>query len=1169
MSFIYRIFLAFFLIVIFADAYSQTAGYGYGKQITIDASEVMGASDLTDFPVMIRFMGAEADNDLRSTGNGGHVQHPNGYDIIFSADQAGTSLLDHQIEHYDATTGEYVAWVRIPTLSNSTDTDIYMFYGNCNVSSDPSTTSVWNSDYDAVYFLHNDFSDATGGTAGTNTGSTDASPALIGDGQNFGKNDYVQIPSASISIASGTMSIWARTPDFTGNEKYLFGHTSNPNGFANRIQLYSDDNAGGLDLGFGNSHALEEGIVTLAVDVWNYVVLTWNGTSCSVYVNGQLEHTENYAGFNTLESYLDIGNDGRAIGSRFEGWNGDLDHARLSNEVFDASWIETEYNNQREGATFYSVGGEFNASRTFYSFASGAWESNASWSFTPDGSTGAVPAGVFPTRTDNVVIQNGHSIAIDNVNDNGGCSQSPADLGRSNVGAFTGSTDQMFYHTGDILISNGGTLTSSEEFMIEGYTLVEDGGTLTIAEDVVNLGYFEVSSSGNFSNTDDLILSGNSVTVINNTSVGSDDIYIDWTDATLCGSGIINLGNGGPDPTVQFFNGGSLSQICSNISLTCTSNCGAFPITPTGGFISGNSGPGGVGDQTNNQLWLRANDLSLSDGVAVTSWPDASGNGLTAISSGVSSEEPTFNASAVNTSLPSVTFDGGDFLNLGTPASLNLIPGTDSWSFFVVYNVAAGNNGTFFSKATSTSGTRQYQYTFDGNTFTSFIGGNYGLGTINTSNSWAIGAHINNTTAKNSWSDEVVNVSGGGVGTGTVTTTDVLVGARRQTATTTGFRLTGDIAEIALYSAEVNTAQRIIVDNYLSAKYDIDISSTGNDYYIMDDPANGDYDFEVGGIGRAPDGSAHVDARGAGILRIWNPSDLDAGEFMFWGHDNAALTSTTTAIGTDVDGTVIEEKLSRNWIVSKTGDVGTVSISFDFSGVGGSPLGSNLRLLIDRDGDFSTNDVTPVAGSVSNKVAVFSGVALQDGDRLSLGNTDSSIPLPVEFLSFSAKRENEHVVIDWATGSELNNDYFTVERSADGDGWKPLVEVEGAGTTSEKQTYQVYDYDPHPTTSYYRIKQTDFDGTTSFSSVQKVTVASLNSVTVYPNPSGSKFRLRGMKNPDTSTIRVFNASGQQVVARLSVVSSEVWVDLVANPAGIYILQLPLGDAMHSVRLVKL
>ena len=387
-------FLSFFLFAISFAGFSQPEGYGYGKQVSIDAAQVMGGSPLANFPVMIRFMGATADLNLRTFAYGGHVENSNGYDIIFTSDQAGLTQLNHQIESYNPVTGEYVAWVRIPSLSNSVNTSIYMYYGNCAISVNPSTTGVWNSDFDAVYPLHNDFNDATvNGRTGTNTGSTDLSPALIGDGQTFGMNDYVQVPSSSISIAKGTLSIWCYASSFSGTQ-YMFGHTSVPNNWLDRIQLYVDNtNVGGLNLGFGDTHALEQNIVTLAPNVWNYVVLSWNGTMCSVYVNGVLEHTEGYTGFGTLQSYLDIGNDGRATAGRNEGWKGGLDHARLSNEIFNGNWIQTEYNNQRTGSTFYTVGAELSIVRTFYSRATGAWESNLSWSFASDGSSGAVPVG--------------------------------------------------------------------------------------------------------------------------------------------------------------------------------------------------------------------------------------------------------------------------------------------------------------------------------------------------------------------------------------------------------------------------------------------------------------------------------------------------------------------------------------------------------------------------------------------------------------------------------------------------------------------------------------------------------------------------------------------------------------------------------------------------------
>lgn len=609
--------------------------------------------------------------------------------------------MDHQIEHYDATTGEYVAWVRIPSLSNSVDTDIYMYYGNCSVTAGTSTTDAWNSDFDAVYFLHDDFGDSTANAnTGTNSGSADLSPGLIGDGQAFGVNDYVEVPSASISAGQGTVSVWAympSTPGYTGTEQYMYGHTSNPSGFADRIQLYTDDGAGGLDLGLGSNHNLEQGIITLPTDVWFYVALTWDGTDCFVYVNGNLEHTEGYVGLGTLETYLDIGNDGRATGARNEGWDGDLDHARLSNEVFTANWIETEYNNQRTSSTFLSISSEFNGT-TYYSLTTGAWDANTSWSLTSDGSSGAVGVGIWPSRNDNVVIRSGHTITVDATDDNNACGISPDGLNRTNVGTWpTSSGTASFYHTGDIIIDASGTLSLTVQSMFEGYTYVN--GTLNTTVDFINLGNMEITSSATLDYLDDLILSGNSFTVLDNTVTGDDDLYIDHTDALLCGTGTLNIGTGGPNPIIQYLNSATDAQVCSGLTITCTTNCGGFsPPGSPGIFSLGWTGPGGIASTDGTSelvLWLDVNTISQGTGTNLSSWSDRSGYGNNALSPGGS--EPVFNTTQIN-GFPAVAFtaSNSDYLAVTDDASLD----ASTISLFAVGNATSSSDsyGGFVAK---------------------------------------------------------------------------------------------------------------------------------------------------------------------------------------------------------------------------------------------------------------------------------------------------------------------------------------------------------------------------------------------------------------------------------------------------------------------------------------
>ncbi|MGE0590415.1 MAG: T9SS type A sorting domain-containing protein, partial [Cyclobacteriaceae bacterium] len=306
------------------------------------------------------------------------------------------------------------------------------------------------------------------------------------------------------------------------------------------------------------------------------------------------------------------------------------------------------------------------------------------------------------------------------------------------------------------------------------------------------------------------------------------------------------------------------------------------------------------------------------------------------------------------------------------------------------------------------------------------------------------------------------------------------------------------------------------------------------------------------------------DAKGTGVVRMWNPSNLGNNEFLMWGHDNVARASSTTS-GV---GAPIEERLSRTWRVSESGDVGNVSISFDFSGVGGSPIGSSLRLLIDRNGNgFGDNDVTPIVGTVSNGIAVFSNVNFQNGDRFTLGNTDALSPLPVSLISFEALPTNELVLVKWKTESELNNEEFTVEKSNDAEHWEEVSTVAGAGTSVESKNYQILDFNPLHGRSYYRLKQTDFDGKFDYSEIVAVEFSGRSTLLVSPNPTQGSFVIKG-QDISTDQVRVFNAQGALIIPRKFIENGELQVDMSSFSSGVYIVRVSDGTGIRTTRLVK-
>lgn len=200
------------LIISTFNTYAQPAGYSFGKQIIIDASQVSGTVPLTNFPVLI----SATDTDLRTTANGGSVENVNGFDIVFTLGDCAT-ILSHDLEYYDPVTGELVIWVQIPTLNNSANIPFFMFYGNSLIGADQSTTDIWtDAGYDGVWHLHNDFADASGtGNNGTNNGSTDLSPANnSADGQRFvDPNHWIELASHPTRVGDFSYSGWARTSD--------------------------------------------------------------------------------------------------------------------------------------------------------------------------------------------------------------------------------------------------------------------------------------------------------------------------------------------------------------------------------------------------------------------------------------------------------------------------------------------------------------------------------------------------------------------------------------------------------------------------------------------------------------------------------------------------------------------------------------------------------------------------------------------------------------------------------------------------------------------------------------------------------------------------------------------------------------------------------------------
>ncbi len=189
----------------------------------------------------------------------------------------------------------------------------------------------------------------------------------------------------------------------------------------------------------------------------------------------------------------------------------------------------------------------------------------------------------------------------------------------------------------------------------------------------------------------------------------------------------------------------------------------------------------------------------------------------------------------------------------------------------------------------------------------------------------------------------------------------------------------------------------------------------------------------------------------------------------------------------------------------------------------------------------------------------------------------NSITLPVEWLEFDARLKNHEVEVSWKTAMESNNDYFTVERAQNIEQFEPVAVISGKGNTTTTTSYSIVDPNPMYGVSYYRVKQTDFDGTVTHSGLRKVVYEGpeFASLSAYPNPSDGKmvtFSIRGLKEVDNVLIEIIDSKGVVVWSRPFTVRStgylEEAVSLDNLPSGLYIVRAGHTPYMTIKFIVK-
>ncbi|MFC2007634.1 DUF2341 domain-containing protein [Chloroflexota bacterium] len=326
------------------------SGWSYRKKITINSANV--TANLTNFPVLI---------SLASDSNLANDAENNGDDILFTAADEVTKL-SHEIEKFDGGTGELAAWVKIPSLSSTVDTDIYMYYGHSEASNQQDATAVWDSNYKMVQHLQ----ESSGGTNAVedstlngNDGTDNNSPTFgatgkISDAISFdGSDDYISVPdNASLDISANiTIEAWIK-PVLDSNHRRIIvkPHTS----WTEPYYMYSIWAQSGLGFGTSNGTVRSTWSVngTITSNIWQHVAGTYDGATMRWYIDGgEITSAAETKPIGTSTEPLLIGS---AIQTNTE-FSGTIDEVRISDSARSADWIATSYNNQNSPSLFLTL----------------------------------------------------------------------------------------------------------------------------------------------------------------------------------------------------------------------------------------------------------------------------------------------------------------------------------------------------------------------------------------------------------------------------------------------------------------------------------------------------------------------------------------------------------------------------------------------------------------------------------------------------------------------------------------------------------------------------------------------------------------------------------------------------------------------------------------------
>jgi len=176
--------------------------------------------------------------------------------------------------------------------------------------------------------------------------------------------------------------------------------------------------------------------------------------------------------------------------------------------------------------------------------------------------------------------------------------------------------------------------------------------------------------------------------------------------------------------------------------------------------------------------------------------------------------------------------------------------------------------------------------------------------------------------------------------------------------------------------------------------------------------------------------------------------------------------------------------------------------------------------------------------------------------------------LPIELLDFTARTTDDATVkLTWTTLTEVNDDFFSVQHSVDGNEFSEIARVNGAGNSTTKQYYTGFDKNPVSGKNYYRLKQVDLNGRSTFSGIVMIEMVKEPGLSIYPNPASAEWFIdfSNAEKADSRLIELLDVNGRKCVEVKTQDDKVVPLSRQELAAGIYILRITSSKGSITIR----